>query len=209
MKKYKKCIFIVSIVFIIFGSFGFMLSLGGDNNDDYFLKVKSINNVNGIAVDSIGNIYIGDLERSYIQVFNKEGNFLYGFSISAGGMRSYYSFGIDKVDVIHVVTISNYFKFKNGELIHQEKIESKNELEELYDMSKSNVFKTRDKVYKFTFLKNLKIIDTQNNKIEIVKLNIPIFPLPISFFWFVAAIGMILFFWSYGFQLMKSMKIKF
>lgn len=116
---------IIGITMLFFGLFGFLLSAGRGmyHQTGIFYTQKPLNEINGLAVDSIGNVYIGESESSCIQVYNSNGVFQYGFSFPTGG-AGWFAFGIDKNDQIHVVTArtDSHYTFKNGEAVGYEEI---------------------------------------------------------------------------------------
>lgn len=67
------------------GSFGLSFTESSSNQQGVFYTAKAINHINGVAVDTDGNIYIGNQEGGYIQVFDNNGTFLYGFSFTTDG----------------------------------------------------------------------------------------------------------------------------
>lgn len=216
MKKVKPYIFVLGILLLIFGFFGFFLSLPFPNKIERFTDVKTINDRNGMVVDSFGNIYIGDLQKNTIQVFSKTGSFLYGFTINTSGT---YNFGIDEDDNIHVVTIRNnkHLIFESGFLVNEENIDYEQimELEKKYKMPDGSLVTNyttgsqyiRDsKKYRFTLGKNIEVTDLETKTTTTIKLNIPWWPLSIFSFWLTAAIGMILCLITYGFRLLKDIR---
>ncbi len=68
---------LIGVTMLFFGFFGFMLSIsrGVYQQTGMFYTQKPLNEVNGLAVDSIGNVYIGESESSCIQVYDPNGVF--------------------------------------------------------------------------------------------------------------------------------------
>lgn len=170
-----------------------------------FYSEKPLKYVNGMAVDTNGYIYIGDEEGSYIQVFDENGKFSYGFSFDTGA--GWFEFGIDKNNIIHIVTArtDSHFQYLNGNLLSVEKIdyEQQCELQSAYDMSSSDSFTANFKEYQLTNHK-LKIYDETNNRDKTVSLSVPVWPFPIFVYWLIGAAGMGLIFWSFGWKELKS-----
>ena len=79
-----------------------------------------LGDLEGIAVDSEGNIYCGVQFYSRVQVYDPEGKFLYGkFIDSAGGS---FRIRINKDDCLEVATVRNakLYRFdKNGNLVRE------------------------------------------------------------------------------------------
>lgn len=192
----KTILTLIAICLLLFGGIGFLLSalgsMGTVGNEKYY-KQHPLNEKNGIAVDSHGNIYIGEGQTGSIQVYDSLGNFQYGFSFPTGG-GGWFVFGIDQ-DEIHIVTArtDSYFVYDNGELVYSEKdidYDYSQELQEKYHMVETNSFEVNNRIYEITTKNTIRIQDKLNNKIEKIKLAVPIWPLPVFVFWIIAAIGM-------------------
>jgi hypothetical protein len=215
LKKLKPYIFVFAIFLLIFGFIGFFSSIATPKKVGKFYKAKAINERNGIVVDSKDCIYIGDLQGNTIQVFSDSSIFLYGFYINTKG---YFSFGIDDEDNIHVIKGYDYHQiFKDGTLISEEEIDKVKveELRELYQMSDGSILSnwtkgpkyTKDsRIYQLTFFKNVRITNINTNESNLINLDIPKWPLPISIYWLIAAIGLVLVFITYGFKFMRELR---
>lgn len=70
------------------------------------------------------------------------------------------------------------------------------DLEAQYDMTEGSTLRHGEESYRVTFLRMLKIIDSENNAISKMNLHSPIWPLPIFDFWIIAALGGILIFFG-------------
>nr|HPK07597.1 hypothetical protein [Aminivibrio sp.] len=136
---------IIGICMVLFGMAGFIFAAmgsAGTAGADTYYDQHALNEKNGIAVDSSGNIYVGEGETGSIQVYDGSGGFEYGFRFPTGG-GGWFSFGIDAENKIHVVTArtDSYFVFSDGELVYSEEDISNDRSDELqaeYDMSESN-----------------------------------------------------------------------
>jgi len=114
---------IVAALFLIVGSIGFLAGaitgLGFEfrNLDSFELPLGCLE---GIAVDSDGNIYCGLQFYSRIQVYDPEGKFIYGkFVNSAGGA---FRIRINEKDQLEVATARNdklYVFEKDGTLVNE------------------------------------------------------------------------------------------
>lgn len=194
--NFKIVLSFVAFCLFWFGMMGFMMSAGsnmGKVEIKKLYKQHHLNEKNGIAVDSDGNIYIGEGETGSIQVYDSLGNFQYGFSFPTGG-SGWFVFGIEQ-DKIHIVTArtESYFIFDKGELAFSEKGINNDRLKELqtqYHMNKDNSYITSNKIYKVSSLNTVSIQDKLNGQVEIIHLNVPIWPFPIFVFWWIAAAGM-------------------
>jgi len=220
MNKVKPLILIVGILLYLFGFIGFVYPLSFSNKTETFYEVRTINDRNGLAIDSHGNFYIGDGEKNNIQVFSNTGNFLYGLTIDTNSGS--FNFGIDSNDIIHVITVRNnlHLKFRNGELISEEIVDydRKEEIREMYKMSDGDLltnwttgstYKKDLKNYKLTLGKDIKVYDSISKTSEIIPLDIPIWPFSNSVFWLIGVIGLGLIFWSYGWACLKKLHPKY
>jgi hypothetical protein len=191
---------IVAFCLILFGWMGFMISASysmGKSGVDKYYEQYPLNDVNGIAVDSAGDIYIGEGQTGSIQVYNSQGNFKYGFSFPTGG-AGWFAFGIEH-DKIHIVTArtDSYFVFSNGELVYSEKEIDYNHSEELqkkYHMTENYSFATSNKTYRILQHDTVSIKDSLSGQVEKVHLNVPFWPFSIDTFWGIGAFGMVLMF---------------
>ena len=211
MKALKIIAFIIGFVMIFFGMGGFLSSFATAATDKSGMMVSSvpINQVNGIAVDSIGQIYIGDGQSSCIQVFSNTGQFMYGFAFATGG-AGYFAFGIDDEDIIHIVTArtESYFQYMNGKCIDSESIDysRQEQLEEDYNMRRDNQYSSQDKKYFVSSRNQITIHDLSSKTEERVELDTPFWPLSIFTYWLINAVGIGLWFWSFAWKLVKSTK---
>lgn len=208
MKKLKIIGAILGVLCVLFGFCGFFMSFAMSTSKKHgtFYSAKPINDVNGMAVDTDGYIYIGDKEGSYIQVFDESGNFAYGFSFDTGS--GWFEFGIDKNNIIHIVTArtDSHLQYLNGNLQSTEKIDydRQNELDSMYNMTTGSSFTKNNKEYSVAQNHKLKIYDSLSNSIHTIPLGVPIWPFPILVYWLIGAVGVGLIFWSFG--LIKEMK---
>lgn len=193
---------IIGVNMLFFGFFGFIRSAcrGMYQQTGMFYTQKPLNEVNGLAVDSMGNVYIGESESSCIQVYDPNGVFQYGFSFPTGG-AGWFAFGIDENDQIHVVTArtDSHYTFKNGETVEYEEItdyDMQKALEAQYNMSESSTLRHGEKSYHITFLRTLEITDVKNNMVSKVNLHSPVWPFPIFDFWIIAALGGVMIFFG-------------
>lgn len=163
---------------------GFLLGISGSSGkSDMFWVVKPIHQINGIAVDSKGNIYVGNGESSAIQVFQADGTFLYGFFVPVGREGGHFVFGIDEWDVIHVATTRRYCQYEQGIEIYERQGEYE-ELEELknqYNMSEGRRFHTEDVKYRLSLFHRFIITQADGSK-EVTILQAPYWPLS-GFVW--------------------------
>ncbi|MCT4594562.1 MAG: hypothetical protein N4A57_09900 [Anaeromicrobium sp.] len=193
----KRVLTFVAVCMLVFGGVGFCSKMGSVSSCHKYYKQYPLNDKNGIAVDSEGNIYIGEGETESIQVYDSLGNFQYGFSFPTGG-GGWFAFGI-KEDKINIVTArtDSYFIFDKGELIYSEKEIGYNrcgELETEYHMTAENTFSTGSKTYDISSLNIVSVEDKSNGKVEKIHLDVPVWPFSAWVFWRIAAIGMIMFF---------------
>ena len=209
IKTLKIIAFIIGFVIIIFGFSGFFSSFATatTNEDGMMASSLPLNEVNGIAVDSKGQIYIGDGQSSCIQVFNNTGQFMYGFAFPTGG-AGWFAFGIDDQDLIHIVTArtDSYFQYYNGERIYSESIDysRRKQLEKSYDMSDGNSFKSCNKEYSVSSRDQITVHDISSNERVKIILNTPLWPLSIFTYWLFGAGGIGLWFWSFAWKWIRN-----
>ncbi len=185
---------VLEICMTLFGFFGFMLSVSRSSvNVSKYYDQYPLNQKNGIAVDSSGNIYIGEGERDCIQVYDSKGSFQYGFRFPTGSGR--FTFGIDG-DQVHIVTARThaYFVFDQGELSYSEKNIDENrseQLQETYHMSDENQFTAGGNTYAIRSLNTVSVKDGATGQTEKIRLNAPLWPFSVFVFWFIAAMGLV------------------
>jgi len=197
--KIKNVLTLIGFCMILVGGFGFMTGLfrGSmvviENNHHQY----SLNQKNGIAVDSDGNIYIGDGGTGCIQVYDSTGIFQYGFSFPTGGGGNF-DFGIEQ-DKIHIVTArtESYFIFDKGKLVSSEKgidYNRSKKLEKQYNMTQGTLYDISGKKYEISLFNTVRIEDKESGQVEKIHLDVPIFPLHIVVYWVIGAAGMVMIF---------------
>lgn len=221
MKKRNYIGAVLGSLMILFGTVGFGLFFVESSSEDseIFYTAKAINGINGFTVDTDGNFYVGSEEGGYIQAFEGDGKFLYGFSFATGGGS--FAFSIDGENVIHIVTARTncYFQYKDGSLISTKAVdETQSEyLIKLLGLHSGNTFADDTGVnnsvikYKLDSFHNVNIFDPSGNRIKTVSLLAPWFPLPSFGYWLIGLTGAVLLLCSLRFkkvkQLIKSKKL--
>lgn len=123
-KKTRYVIRIIAYLFLVVGFIGFIsgfvtsaFGVAFNNLDSFEFP---LGDQSGIAVDSEGNIYCGLRFYSRIQVYDAEGNFIYGkFIDSAGGA---FRIRMNKDDQLEVATARNdkfYIFARDGSLVKE------------------------------------------------------------------------------------------
>lgn len=169
-------------------------SSAGKAKIEKYFQQHPLNEKHGIAVDSDGNIYIGEGQTGSIQVYDNIGNFQYGIAIPTF-KPGYFGFGIEQ-DKIHIITArdSSHYIFDKGELVSYEKgIDDKRmkDLEKQYPPSNpANSYVTNNKIYKTLLFNTVSIDDKVNGTVEKIHLNSPIWPFSTFVFWIMGATGM-------------------
>lgn len=126
-KRASYIIRIVGILLMLIGSAGFAAGFLLHRINRFGYHPSNLNSfelplgdLEGIAVDSEGNVYCGAQFYSRVQVYDAEGKFLYGrFVDSAGGS---FRIRINEDDRLEVATVRNhklYLFEKNGNLVHE------------------------------------------------------------------------------------------
>lgn len=193
MKRIKLIEAVIGGICLLFGLVGFCLSfVESISNKGVFYTAKAINHINGVAVDVDKNIYIGDEEGGYIQVFNNDGTFQYGFSFTTG--RGRFAFGVDDQNIVHIVTArtKDYLEYYNGEPLCVQGIDGDlaQGIENSYHMSSGTTFVNDNLQYKTTLFHKVRIYDPSGNLIKTISLKVPIFPLSMSCYSLIGTFGM-------------------
>ena len=181
----------VCVILIIIGFFGFFIQMGNTpNRVERSYDPKPLHEINGFAVDSIGNIYFGLTQHSSIQVYDNRGNFMYRFSFPTGG-AGHFNFIIDYYDVVHVVVRreSSVFSFKDGYLIYRQRFENERERMTIINGIKRNPYSRRDvygNIYTLTGSVQIRMYDSYGRFIRFISPSAPFFPLPGSWFIFIS-----------------------
>lgn len=210
--KTKVLFLVIGVILVIFGSSGFLISISyktdpiGRYNDQ-----KPLYSVNGIVVDSKGNLYYGTDQYNSIQVYNNKGAFLYRFSLP----NAFFTFYIDSDDIIHVASAraNGVLSFKDGELMNvREYMEGENVIPEFARLQKENYYDDLGNRYYIYGLaenrsldtigtkgtkvhlsnKTVNIYDPQGTFISMVSPKAPIWPFSIWMFWGIAAVGLLI-----------------
>lgn len=184
---------VVGAFLLAFGCwFGCMFYGLDAHNEKDTTKPQPINDINGIAVDSDGNIYVGDMERSIIQVFGANGAFLYGFYVPTW---RYYVLGIDEQDIIHVVgAMDSHHGYLRGEELFEEEVTYEEEelLKDKYQMNSGHTFHTEDKTYRLSLFHRLTVTQADGGK-EVVTLQAPYWPPPFLVWWTLSVVSLLMF----------------
>lgn len=194
MKKTKKRKYLSTVLYslmILFGIGGIILSFsyGTWSKISITTKIYPINRVNGIALNSNGDIYIGSLENSIIQVFDIHGEYLYGIELPINKSNFNFGFADEK---LHIVASreKKHYVFDEKKLIVEETIEQEQQkdiLNKLYN----NLFDNNK--YKLTSFHSVVVRDKITNQlIQKIPLNLPIWPFSIFVYFIIAAIGIVL-----------------
>lgn len=189
---------VIGSICILFGAAGFFLSFAGSssNESETFYAAKAINHINGIAVDADGNFYIGNEEGGYIQAFNGDGIFLYGFSFATGGGS--FTFAVDKENVVHIVAArtNRYFEYKDGSLASTQKIDAaqSDSIIKSLNLSSGNTCFGHTGAdhaikYKLDSFHNVRIYDQAGHLVKTVALEAPWLPLSMFSDWLIGLLG--------------------
>ena len=189
---------ILAVSALFFGFFGFFFSISDIYKDVAKLDKQSpLHEIKGVAVDSQGNLYYGTSQHSAIQVYNNEGNFIYGFSFPTGG-AGYFAFYIDDDDYIHIATARTNctYIFLYGELIEKKEYvnsqESSDTINQYDNISRqSRIFRDENgNTYTVKYNNKVYMYDDSGNYLRTISPNAPLWPLSVFGFWGIAAIGM-------------------
>ena len=198
-KQVKIATTTIGVILLLFGFFGFFIAAGTRMSDKTgkLFNQKPLYTINGIAVDSIGNIYYGNKEHTSIDVYDNKGSFLYRFSFPSG----YFVFHIDHEDIVHVATarVNKIFSFKDGDLLSERKYINSQEksdiINEFNRQRKRKYIDSNGNKYVISVI-TIKVYDQQGTLIRRVWANAPIWPFPIVMFWCIAAFGLFIAFIS-------------
>ena len=141
-------------------------------------------------MDSKGNIYIGDRYLGLFQVFNERGEYLYGFYT---GITNWEVFDIDSQDKLHIGIGKGhgYEVIFEGELLKTKELnyEQEIELKKSFRSSRSKVFKTDKKIYKYSFLNKVVVSDTNKSEKNTIRLPLPLWPWPVYVYFMLNGLG--------------------
>ena len=190
----------------IFGFLCFSSSAATNINsvESTFYKAQPINMCAGLVVDTNGNIYIGSGDTNSILVFNRNGQFQYGFSFPSSGGS--FAFGLDSSDTIHVVVYrtDTYYEYRHGAKILRETTTHVQQIDlaEQYHMHENSSAYTRnDTMYELSGRRTLVITRISTGEKQKVILDTPFWPLSTLQGWLISAVGMGLVFWSFAWKL--------
>jgi len=180
----KKIIVFVMVIVTMFGLMGanIIFFYRMSTETEIYFKQLPLHEVRRIAVDSKNNIYIGLSWFSAIQVYDENGQFLYGISFENTPKGTFY-FYTDTNDNIHVFSEGRMieYRFSHKGLEEQKSIEMK-DIEALFDIYErtTKVEYTTDKgdLYKYNaFNKRIMLYDTDTDDlIQKIILNVPKWP---------------------------------
>jgi hypothetical protein len=185
---------VLNIGFVIMGVialFGFPLSFPAYHEVSRFDKPMPINEMHGVVVDSNGNYYYGSRQFNNIQVFSNQGKFEYGFSFpNDSGLFEFY---IDDEDRIHVATSVKFFSFYGGNLIGEKEYDetfTKAVIQDICEDLRKNEYQVHsDEIYVIKG-KRIEILDpVTRDVISRIKPKTPVWPLSMSFYWFIGMIA--------------------
>jgi len=137
----KMVVSIASVLLILTSAFGIIYNMAaspGNRIGRFYNELPIL--YNGIAVDSMGNIYIGIRLHNAIQVYDNTGMFLYHFSFPSNG-GGVFAFYIDENDIVHVAVARGvgYLAFYNGRRYGERRRMEPNELRE-FDSRRVNTY---------------------------------------------------------------------
>jgi hypothetical protein len=194
------------ILFIgIYGFFSIAISSATSNVGRFYNELPLLP-LNGIAVDSKGNVFFGISEHNSIQVYDNMGVFLYRFSFPAGG--GMFSFYVDYDDFVHVVTARNsrVFSFYGGHLVG-ERGSYAEELQEFGRRRQRDYSDIYGNKYAISF-RSVRMYDEYGNFLRRISPNAPIWPFPIFVMWLIALVGFIILIIMNWKWFVKSMQFK-
>jgi len=192
----RVCLTMLGIAMVVFGFSGFVMVLGiaAREPQGIFYDEKPLYSVEGIAVDSAGNLYFGNREHQTIHVYDNEGRFLYRFS--RGGEGSYI-FYIDEDDIVHVATArqDRVFSFKDGVLIAEHEYaagyEQTRTFEDFSQRQRTSFTDKEGNTYVVTS-RTVTVYDQQGELIRSVTPRGPTWPLHSLMYWGTMAVGLLL-----------------
>ncbi len=190
-------VFAIMIGFLGFFSSAYSSISNADRIVERFDTQFPLHEINGVAVDSKGNLYYGTSQHSAIQVYDNHGVFLYGFLFPTGG-AGYFAFYIDDNDIIHIATsrTSSTYSFQYGKLIEAKEYADGQEASDTiheYKEKSLNAYEFRDEsgnIYRVTVKDSIKMFDAAGEYIRTVSPDAPLWPFSIFGFWGIGAAGM-------------------
>ena len=200
MKRYATIIGLALLVIgIVSCVLGFLNLMSITTGRSY--SPRPLYTINGISVDSRGNIHYGAGWFNSIQVYDNEGNFLYRFSFPVSGSEDF-TFYIDNDDIVYVIPrrAGSIFSFKDGNLVNEQRILDAygnidwNERTAIFDDFRSRYSReymdNEGNRYVITSItRRVRMYDPEGNFIRRISPNAPILPLPIPIAMPVGALG--------------------
>lgn len=192
--KISLIISIIALMLIILGFVGFFrtVAYSASGKQGIFKEELPLGGLNGVVVDSTGNIYCSITSYSRIQVYSPKGQFLYGIGIDAGG--GVFNIHIDEKDNLYVASArTNMVYTFNNENLTKEEISNERYMEyknnypqKQFIDNKGNIFSVNNSMIFPSIIKT----ESNGNKYTIVKMGflswILMGPLPA---WFFAILG--------------------
>ncbi|MCL2224789.1 MAG: hypothetical protein FWB96_07470 [Defluviitaleaceae bacterium] len=208
----KKFFTNIGLLLLIIGFFGFFLTLNVPvtGRVGRFYDQMHMPRINGMAVDSAGNIFVGaGGHLGAIQVFDNTGIFLYRFTFPPGG-GAYFTFYIDDDDIVHVAVArgSRYMAFKDGYLVGERRPLETGELEEIRRRRRGSRVDNEGNIYALRGMR-VRMYDENRNFIRTISFNTPLrllLPNMMGFLFFMGIVIMVVANKSFVIEILKSIK---
>lgn len=163
-----------------------------------------IRDVNGVAVDSSGKLYIGSAGYSTIQVFDREGHFLKRICIPTyKAVSSSFAWHLDDEDRLVVYTFRDYdrLEIENGQAALTAHYEDRSSFENAVEEAGLNLYSGGETwqgsdgtVCRVDLLGRVHVTGA-GQELAIISPEVPHFPPPASVCWLMAACGMLATVW--------------
>ena len=163
-----------------------------------------VRDVNGVAVDSSGNLYVGSAGYSAIQVFDQEGHFLERICIPAyKAVSGSFAWRLEDGDRLVVYTFRDYdrLEIENGQAALTAHYEGRPAFEaaveeaglDLYDSGRT--WQGSDGTVCRMDLLGRVHVTRPGQETASISLEVPHFPPPVPVCWMIAACGMLMTVW--------------
>jgi len=190
---------VVGVLMLFFGFIGFFIASGAAASviSGRYYDQKPLHRIDGISVDSNGNIHCGNFDYRSIQVYDNSGVFLYRFTVPFSGSVDFFAFYIDDDDIVHITDAvrARIVSFKDGYLVNDLRAsgdDSQSDLFNGFGRNSRNVSYDSEGNRYAASGRTVQVYDQDGALIRSVSPNAPIWPFSSSVFWVFGIVGLLL-----------------
>jgi len=192
---------VVGVLMLFFGFIGFFIASGAAASviSGRYYDQMPLYRIDGIAVDSNGNVHCGNFDYRSIQVYDSSGVFLYRFTVPFSGSVDFFAFYIDDEDVVHITDAvrARIVSFKDGYLVSDIMVADDSSYSDLLRgfsrYGRNQFFDASGNKYVVSG-RTVRVYDIDGVFIRRVSPNAPIWPFTARAFWGFGAAGLIVIF---------------